>query len=88
MYDIASLRATCSFMHRVCGTTEVGQRIPLCWVLQHQHFWEPYYYDADYSALLTTRLARVGNLEACFLADLHHVFMEARRSLTPPMEWF
>jgi hypothetical protein len=37
--------------------------------------------------LLTTRLARVGNLEVCILADLRPIFMEARRSLTLPMEW-
>ena len=30
----------------------------------------------------------MGNLEACFLAGLRPVFVEARRSLTPPMEWF
>ena len=29
----------------------------------------------------------MGNLEACFLAGLRPIFMEARRSLTPPMEW-
>jgi hypothetical protein len=29
----------------------------------------------------------VGNLEACFLTGLSPVFMEACRSLTPPMEW-
>jgi hypothetical protein len=87
MDDLASLRATCLDMRRVCGTAEVGQHIPLHWVLQHQGFLEPYYYDIDYRALLTTRLARVGNLETCFLADLRPVFMEARRSLTLLMEW-
>ena len=29
----------------------------------------------------------MGNLEACFLAGLRCVFMEAHRSLTPPIEW-
>ena len=29
----------------------------------------------------------VGNLEAYFLAGLRPIFMEARRSLTLPMEW-
>ena len=29
----------------------------------------------------------MGNLEACFLAGLRPVFVEARRSLTPLMEW-
>jgi hypothetical protein len=41
---------------------------------------ECYYYDDDYHALLTTRLASVGNLEACFLTGLRLVFMEAYRS--------
>jgi hypothetical protein len=36
--DIASLQATCSFMRRVCGSTEVGWRIALRRVLQHQGF--------------------------------------------------
>jgi hypothetical protein len=83
MDDLASLRATCSFMRRVCGTTEVAQHIPLCWVLQCQGF----YYDNDYCALLTTKLASMGNLEACFLAGLRPVFVEAHRSLMLPMEW-
>ena len=74
-------------MRRVCGTAKVGRRIPLRWVLQHQGFWECHYYDDDYRALLTTKLASVGNLEACFLASLCPVFMEAHRSLTSPMEW-
>ena len=47
----------------------------------------PYYYDANYRALVTTRLARVGNLEACFLTSLCPVFVEAHRSLTPSREW-
>ena len=46
-----------------------------------------HYYNDDYHALLTTRLASVGNLEAYFLAGLRPVFVEARRSLTPPIEW-
>ena len=29
----------------------------------------------------------MGNLEACFLIGLCPIFMEARRSLTPPIEW-
>ena len=29
----------------------------------------------------------MGNLEACFLTGLRPVFVEARRSLTPPFEW-
>ena len=29
----------------------------------------------------------MGNLEAYFLAGLRPVFVEARRSLTPPIEW-
>ena len=33
MDDLASLRATCSFMRRVCGTAEVGRCIPLRRVL-------------------------------------------------------
>ena len=87
MDDLAILRATCSFMHRMCGTTKVGRRIPLRRVLQHQGFWECHYYDDDYHALLTTRLSSLGNLEACFLAGLCPVFMEAHRLLTPLMEW-
>ena len=74
-------------MRRVHGTTEVGRRIPLRRVLHCQGFWERYYYDDDYHALLTTRLASMGNLDACFLTGLCPVFMEARRSFTPPMEW-
>ena len=76
-----------SDMRRVCGIAEVGRRIPLCRVLQHQGFWERYYDDDDYHALLTTRLASMGNLEACFLAGLRPVFMEAHRSLMLPIEW-
>ena len=87
MDDLASLWATCSFMRRVCGTAEVVRRIPLRWVLQRQGFWEHHYYDNDYRALLTTRLASVGNLEACFLASLRPVFVEAHRSLMLLMEW-
>ena len=83
MDDLASLWATCSDMHRVCGTTKVGWSIPLRRVLQCQGFWERYNYDDDYRALLTTRQASVGNLEACFLTGLHPVFVEAHRSLTP-----
>ena len=74
-------------MRRVCGTAEVVRRIPLRWVLQRQGFWEHHYYDDDYRTLLTTRQANVGNLEACFLTGLHPIFVEARRSLMPPMEW-
>ena len=87
MDDLASLQATCSFTRRVCGTAEVGRCIPLHRVLQRQGFWERHYYDDDYRALLTTRLSSVGNLEACFLAGLRPVFVEARRSLTPLIEW-
>ena len=87
MDDLAIMRATCLFMRRVCGTAEVIRRIPLRRVLQRQGFWECYYYNVDYRALLTTRLASVGNLEACFLAGLHPVFVEAYRSLTPLIEW-
>ena len=83
MDDLASLWATNSFMRRVCGTAEVGRCIPLRRVLQRQGFWERHYYDDDYRALLTTRLASAGNLEACFLAGLRPVFVEAHRSLTP-----
>ena len=54
MDDLASLRATYSDMRKVCGIAEVGRRIPLCRVLQHQGFWERYYDDDDYHALLTT----------------------------------
>ena len=86
MDDLASLWATCSFMCRVCGTTEVGRRIPLRRVLSRQGFWERHYYDGNYRTLLTTRLASVGNLEACFLAGLRPIFMEAHRSLMPPIE--
>ena len=85
MDDLASLWSTYSFMRKVCSTAEVGRRIPLHWVLQHQGFWECHYYDDDYHALLTTRLVSVGILEAYFRAGLCPVFMEARRSLTPPM---
>ena len=87
MDDLASLWATCSFMRRVCGTAEVDRRIRLRRVLQRQGFWGCHYYDDDYHALLTTRLASVGNLEACFLVGLCPTFMEAHRSLTPPIEW-
>jgi hypothetical protein len=38
MDDLASLWATCSFMHRVCDTAKVGWRIPLRRVLQRQGF--------------------------------------------------
>ena len=38
MDDLASLRASCSFMRRVCGTTKVSKCIPLRWVLQRQGF--------------------------------------------------
>ena len=38
MDDLASLRATCSDMRKVCGTAEVGRRIPLRRVLQRQGF--------------------------------------------------
>ena len=86
MDDIASLRATCSDMCRVYGTAKVSRCIPLRRVLQRQGFWERYYYY-DYRALLTTRQANMGNLEACFLADLRPVFVEARRSLTLSIEW-
>ena len=34
MDDLANLWATYSFMRRVCGTAEVGRRIPLHRVLQ------------------------------------------------------
>ena len=74
-------------MHRVCGTTEVGQRIPLRRVLQRQGFWECHYYYDVYSALLTTRLASMGSLEACYLTGLRPIFVESYMSLTPPMEW-
>ena len=87
MDDLASLWATCSFMRRVCGTAEVDRRIRLRRVLQRQGFWGCHYYYDDYHVLLTTRLASVGNLEACFLAGLRPVFVEAHRSLTPLMEW-
>jgi hypothetical protein len=84
---IASLQATCSFMRMVCGGTEVGWRIALCQVLQHQGFWERHYYNDNYHALLTTRPASVGILEAYFLAGLRPIFVEARKSMTLPMEW-
>ena len=29
----------------------------------------------------------MGNLEACFLASLRPIFLEAHRSMTPLMEW-
>ena len=29
----------------------------------------------------------MGNLEACFLDGMCLIFVEVRRSLTPPMEW-
>ena len=29
----------------------------------------------------------MGNLEACFLAGLRPIFVEAHRSLMPPIEW-
>jgi hypothetical protein len=87
MDNLASLWATYTFMRRLCGTAEVDRHIPLRRVLQRQGFWEHHYYDDDYHALLTIRLASVGNLEVCFLADLCLIFVEARRSLTPPMEW-
>jgi hypothetical protein len=74
-------------MHRVCGTTKVGQCVPLHRVLQRQGFWERYYYNDDYHALLNTRLASVGNLEAYFLIGLRPIFMEACRSLTSLIEW-
>jgi hypothetical protein len=74
MDDLASLRATYSSMRRVCSTDEVSWRIPLCQVQQSQGFWERHYYDDDYRALLTTRLASVGNLETCLLASLRPVF--------------
>ena len=38
------------------------------------------------SALLTTRLANMGNLEAYILTGLHPIFVKARRSLMPPIE--
>jgi hypothetical protein len=38
MDDLASLRATCSFMRRVCATAKVGRRIPLLWVLERKGF--------------------------------------------------
>jgi len=62
MDDLASLRATYSFINRVRGTTKVGRRIPLHRMLQRQGFWELHYYDDNYRAMLTTRLASVGNL--------------------------
>ena len=86
MDDLASPRATCLFMRRVCGTAEVGRCIPLRRVRQRQGFWEHHYYD-DYRTLFTTRLANVGNLETCFIADLRPIFVEACRLLTPSMEW-
>ena len=85
MDDLAILQATCSFMHRVCGTAEVDRCIPLHRVLQLQGFWERHYYDDHYHALLTTRLANMGNLEDCFLVGLRPIFVEAHRSLTPPI---
>ena len=48
---------------------------------------ERFYYDDNYRTLLTTRLAIMGNLEACFLTSLCPIFVEAHWALTLPIEW-
>jgi hypothetical protein len=86
MEDLGSLRATYSQMCRVCGNTVVGRSIPLRQVLLRgiqRGTWNRFY-DHKYRAKLITRLACVGNLEACFYTGMCIVFVEDRSVL---MQW-
>ena len=61
MADLDNLRTTCKAMCVVCGTAKVGRRLALRRVLRRR-----FYLGSEYRATLITRLATVGNLEACF----------------------
>ena len=85
MEDLGSMRATYSQMRRVYGDAVVGWIIPLWWVLlrgMQRGTWK-WFYDHEYRTKLITRLDSVRNLEACFYAGMHIVFVEDRSALMP-----
>ena len=85
MEDLGSIWATCSQMRRVCGDVVVGQSIPLRRVLLHgiqRGTWNRFD-DHEYRAKLIAMIASIGNLEACFYAGMHDVFVEDRSTLMP-----
>jgi hypothetical protein len=85
MEDLRRFRATCMQMRTVCSNIVVGRSIPLLPVLQHSEGWG-LFYDEEYCTQLITKLANVGNPEACFYARLQAVFMEEHGTLTPCLD--
>jgi len=69
MEDLRTLRVTYRFMLHVCLTTQVGRRIAVEWV-SNDIAWHN---TNEYQTLLH-RVAKVGNLEACFISGMHLVF--------------
>ncbi|RLN43452.1 hypothetical protein C2845_PM01G41130 [Panicum miliaceum] len=76
--DLGNLHTTCKAMCAVCGATEVGQRLALRRVLRRR-----FYLGLEYRATLITRLAAVGNPEACFCSGMCLVFGEQRDAIMP-----
>jgi hypothetical protein len=69
MEDLRTLRVTYRFMLHVCRTTQVGRHIAVEWV-SNDIAWHN---TNEYQTLLH-RVAKVGNLEACFISGMHLVF--------------
>jgi len=81
MADLGNLRATCKAMCVVCGTAKVGRRLALRRVL-----WCRFYLGPEYHATLITRLATVGNPEACFRIGMDLVFGKQRGAIMPCLD--
>ena len=72
-------------MRWVCGDVIVGRSIPLQRVLLRGiHLGtRNWFYDHEYRAKLYTRLASIGNPEACFYDGMCVIFVKGRTALMP-----
>jgi hypothetical protein len=87
MEDLVNLLSTCTNMSKACRRAIVAWSIPLDQVLH----WRVndcglLYYSREYHADLVTKLVKVGNPEACFIAGMSVVFMEGHSTVSPPLD--
>jgi hypothetical protein len=75
MDDLCSLRATCSFMRRICGDPAIGRRVATDRCRCGVRSWN----DLDNYYVLLASLTQLGNLEACFLTGVPMVFTDNQR---------
>ncbi|CAN6372762.1 unnamed protein product [Urochloa humidicola] len=85
MQDLRSLWRSCKWMWQVCKSRHVVKSIPVQHVQEHE-LYAVADYGRDYRNNLIGKLAKAGNVEACFRGGVRVVFDVYRSELVYPLD--